>query len=143
MKSEEPTTRLVNSFIDEVGWEECRRYSYSLVGRVYQGITISLLAHTRSLETIGINLSFEWIMQLCVWHRTAIKPYINQVALTVHRLTLVVNEYDVIHIRAMEIYLIIVFFAIITHYEACFLQWILLHDTCCNCLLYLIVEFFY
>ena len=59
-----------------------------------------------------------------------------------HRLTLVINEHNIVYIRTVEVYLVIVLLRVVTRYEALVLHRIALHHTCSNRLLYLCVEFF-
>ena len=96
MKREEPASRLVNTLVDEIGGER-------LV--LVNGITI-----------------FKWVMNLCIGHRTRVEPHINEVCLTLHRLTGSTNKNDIVYIRAVEIYLIIIFLRHISRNETFVLQ---------------------
>ena len=61
MQGEEPTTGLVDTLVDKVA-RECD----TLINQI---------------------LILEWIVDLCVWHRTRIEPHVDQVGLALHGLT--------------------------------------------------------
>ena len=80
-------------------------------------------------------------MLLSIRHGAGIKPHVDQIALTIHRFALVVDEHNIVDIRAVEINLVVVLLRIVTHNEALVLEWVALHHTGSNRLLYLVVEF--
>ena len=82
MQGKEPSTGLVDTLVDEVGGER-----------------LVLVYRLTVLERI-VNLG--------VWHRTGVEPHVNEVALTLHPLSCRRDEEDIVHIRAVEVYLIIV-----------------------------------
>ena len=57
-----------------------------------------------------------------------------------HWLSFIIYEDDIVNVWTVKINLIIVFLAEVTNNEARFFQWILLHDTCSNRLLNLVVK---
>src|SRR5574344_1506284 len=115
MQSEEPSTCLVNTLIDEVGGE-----------------CLTLVYHFLVLKRI---------VNLCVRHRTRVKPYVDEVALALHRFTALAHEHDVVNIRAMEVDLVIVLLRIITGNKSFVFQWIALHHSGSYGLFNLVVEF--
>ena len=115
MQSEEPSTCLVNTLVDEVGGE-----------------CLTLVYHFLILKRI---------VDLCVRHRTRVKPYVDEVALALHWLTALAHEHDVVNIRAMEVDLVIVLLRIITGNESFVFQWVALHHSGSYSLFNLVVEF--
>ena len=116
MQGEEPATRLIHTFIDEVG-----REGISLVD--------------------GIAM-LERIVNLCVRHRTRIEPNVDQVSLALHRLTRLAHQYDIIYIRTVKVYLVIVFLSVVARNESLLFQRIACHDASSHTLLYLCIELF-
>src|SRR5574344_977027 len=114
MQSEEPSTCLVNTLIDEVGGE-----------------CLTLVYHFLILKRI---------VDLCVRHRTRVKPYVAEVALALHRFTALAHEHDVVHIRTLEVDLVIVLLRIITRNESFILQRVALHHSGSYTLFNLVVE---
>ena len=143
MKREEPTTCLVYTFVDEIGRVEGWWNGSSAVRRAYKLLAVFVLRQSCLSQTVLADFAFERIMELCVRHRTAVEPHVDEVVFASHRLSCVVYEYDVVHVRAVEVDAVVVFLTVIAHYEATFLERIALHNACCDCLLYLVVEFFY
>ena len=82
MECEEPTTCLVNTLVDEIGG-------------ISQAFVDSILV-------------LERIVYLCIRHGTGIEPHIDEVGLTVQRLSALTNQYDIIHIRTVHIDLVVV-----------------------------------
>ena len=117
MQGEEPTTRLVNTLGNEVG-----RIDNALVQRF---------------------LILKGIVNLGVGHSTAVKPHVDEVELTLQRLTTLTHEDDVIDIGTVKVYAVVVLLTHVAHDEAFILQWIVSHETCTHALLYFIVEFFH
>ena len=115
VEGEEPTTGLVNTLGDEVGW-----------------------INTAIVEGF---LVFEWIVNLCVWHRTRIKPYINKVKFTSQDMSCLADELDIIHVRTVEVNLLVIIFLHQAGHKTLFLEWVLLHDSSCNSFLDLVIEF--
>ena len=134
MKREEPSSSLVDSFVDKVCWEIGRRYWRSFVIRVYHSLTISFCT--------ACHLSLEWIVQLCIGHRATIKPNIYQVGFTIHWFTCGIDKHDIVHIRAVEVYTVIILLRIISRNESIVFQRIALHHTSLYRALNFIVEFF-
>ena len=117
MQSEEPTTSLVHALVDEVG-REC-------------------------LLLVNELMVLERIVNLSVRHRTRVEPNINQIALTLHRLTRFRNQHDIIYIRTVQINLVVVLLRHIARHKALLLQRVACHYASSHCLLYLVVEFLY
>ena len=117
MQGEEPTTRLVDTLVDKVTGE-----GDSLVNQV---------------------LILKRIVYLSVRHRARIEPNVDEVALTLHGLTALRNEDDMIHIGTMEINLVVVLLRHVARHKAFILQWIRLHESNLNRLLDLVIEFLY
>ena len=82
-------------------------------------------------------------MELCIRHGTAVEPHVDEVVFASHRLSCVVYEYDVVHVRAVEVDAVVVFLTVIAHDETAFLKRIALHNACTDGFFYLVVEFFY
>ena len=57
-----------------------------------------------------------------------------------HWFSFIIYEDDIVNVWTVKINLIIVLLAEVTNNEARFFQWILLHDTCSNRLLNLVVK---
>ena len=60
VQGEEPSTGLIHTLVDEVGWIELRRNSISLVGAVDECIAVCFSA--------TCHLSLEWVVKLGVRH---------------------------------------------------------------------------
>ena len=90
MQGEEPTARLIHAFIDEVGRIGFRRYRRPFIIALYHSLAVGLGA--------AYHFTLKRVMQLSIRHRAAIKPHVNQVALAMHGLTGVVDQYDTIHV---------------------------------------------
>ena len=133
MQSEEPSTCLVNTLVDEVGRIELRRNSISFVSAMDKSIAVSLCATS--------HLTLEWIVKLSIRHRTRIEPNVDKVALTIHWLTFFVYQNDIVDIWTMKVYLIIVLLAVVARNEALILHRIALHNACRNSLLYFCIQF--
>ena len=116
MEGEEPSTRLVDAFSDEVG-----------------GIDDALVEGFTILKRI-VNLS--------VWHGTAVEPDVDEVEFTMQRLSALAHEDDVVDIRTVQINAVVVLLTHIAGHEALGLKGILLHETSSNSFLNLVVEFF-
>ena len=115
MEGEEPTTGLVNTFCDEVG-----RIDTAIVERF---------------------LVFERIVDLCVWHRTRIKPHVDKVEFAGEYMSRLADKLDVIHIRTMEVNLLVIVLLHQSRNKALLLERILCHHTGSNGLLNLVIEF--
>ena len=82
MQGEEPSTGLVHTLVDEVCGER--------------------------LVLIDSVTILERIVNLGIWHRTRVEPHVNEVTLTLHFLTCRRHQEDIVDVRAMEVYLIVV-----------------------------------
>ena len=58
-----------------------------------------------------------------------------------HRLALIVDQHDVVHVRTVQVYLVVVLLRIVSGNESPVLQGIALHHTSLHGLLYLAIEF--
>ena len=96
MKGKEPSTSLVDALIDKVCWE-CQ-----------------LLVNHFTI--------FERIVYLCIRHRTRVEPYVDKVGLSLHRLAAWRYEYYPVHIRTMQIYLVVVSLTHVTRYKSIIFQ---------------------
>ena len=134
MQCEEPATSLVNALVDEVSREELRRDSHAFVVAVNKSLAILLCA--------ARHLTLKRIVELCVRHRTRVEPNVDEVALAVHRLTLVVNEYDIVYIRTVEVYAVVVLLRVVARYEAFVLKRVRRHNTGSHSLLYFSIKLF-
>ena len=114
MKSIEPSACLIDTFCNKV-----RRINQTIVKQF---------------------LILERIMYLSVWHSTRIEPNVDKVEFACHRRTCRRHQFDVIHIRTVKVYLVIVSLAVIAGDKAFILIWVALHDTCSHRLFYLIVQ---
>ena len=116
MERKEPTTGLVHTFCNEV----------------------------RGIVSAVVNdfLVFERIVQLSVRHGTRIEPNINQVKLALHWFSACRHKGNVIHIRTVKVYLIVVFLVINSRFKSHLLVRIGGHEACGNRLFYLVVKFF-
>ena len=116
MECEEPSTGLVNAFGDEV----CRINE----------------------TAVKFLLMFERIVNLCIRHSTRVEPHVDKVCFTFHRQTALRYQDNVIHIRTMQVYLVIILFGVNTGDEAVILIGIGLHKTCCNSFFNFVVQLF-
>ena len=114
MQGKEPATCLVNALIDEIAGE----------GRVL-------------VDEFGI---FERIVYLGIRHGAGVKPNVNQVGLTLHGLTGSTYQHDVVHIRTVQVYLVVVLLRHIARHKAGILQGIRLHEACLHRFLDFIVQ---
>ena len=96
MKGEEPSACLVYSFVYEVG-----RKCSALVNR------------------IGV---FKRIMYLRIRHAAGVEPNVNQVSLALHRFAGLAAKYDIVYIRTVEVYFIVVLLRIVSWHKAIVLQ---------------------
>ena len=117
MQREEPTACLVHTFGDEVG-------------RIY-------------LAAVQQLLVLERVVNLRVWHGAGVEPYVNQVAFASHRLSVLGDKDNVVHIRTVQVNLVVVLLRIDSRLEAFLLVRIGGHQTCSNRFFYFIVEFFH
>ena len=85
----------------------------------------------------------ERIVELSVRHRTRIEPNVYQVRFTLHRFACRRNQDDIVYIRTVQIYLIVIFFRIFSRNEAQFLVRILHHEASLNRFFDFIIQFFY
>ena len=92
MERKEPTTGLVHTFCNEV----------------------------RGIVSAVVNdfLVFERIVQLSVRHGTRIEPNINQVKLALHWFSTCRYQGNVIHIRTVEVNLIVVFLVVYSRFKS-------------------------
>ena len=117
MQCEEPTTCLIDSLVDKVSGE-----SFLLINSI---------------------LIFKWIVNLCIRHRTRIEPNVDQVCFTLHWLTRLADQNNIINVRTVQVYFVVVFLRHISWHKALVFQWIWLHEACSHWFFYFIVEFFY
>ena len=117
MERKKPATCLVNALGDEVG-----------------GIYLMVVQQF---------LVFKRIVNLCIGHGTGVKPYVNQVRLALHRLTVGADQHNLVHIWAVQVYLVIILLRIYAGLEAAFLVGIALHHTGGHSLLHFIVQLFH
>ena len=143
MQGEEPTARLVYTFVDEVGRIVSRRHRDALIGRGDKLSTIFDFALACCFQCFRGKFTLKWIVLLSIRHRARVKPNVNQIALTLHGFAILVDQNDIIYVWAMQVYLIIIFFWIVAWNKAIVFQRIALHDSCSHTLLYLSIEFFY
>ena len=68
MKREEPSSRLVNTLIDEVGGEEGRSHSCALVSAMYQLVAIFVLTQASGLQALSVDLTLKRIVKLRIRH---------------------------------------------------------------------------
>ena len=114
MQREEPTSSLVHTFVDKVTGE----------GNAF----------------VNEILVLKRIVYLGIRHRTRVKPDVNQVALTLHGLTILRHQYDMVNIRTMEVNLVVVLFRHVTRHETVILQRIALHESSLHSLFDFVVE---
>ena len=119
MQGEEPATCLVNTLVDKVGGIELRRDSISLISAVNQRLTVGLSTTS--------HLTLKRIVQLRIRHRTRVEPYVDKIALTVHRFALIVHQHDIIDIGAVQVNLIIVFLRVVAWHKTFIFQRVALH----------------
>ena len=115
MKGIEPATCLVYTFGNEIG-------------RVYRTAVEQLLILKR-------------IVYLSVWHSTRIEPHINEIEFAFHNLACGRHKLYIIDVWAVQVYLVVVFLAVIARNKAFILVWVALHYTGSNRLFYFIVQF--
>ncbi len=115
MEREEPSPRLVNTFVDKVGGER--------------------------LSPVNHLFVLKRIMYLCIWHRTGIKPYVDEIALTLHWFTTVADKYYVVDIRAVQVYAAVIIFRIVTGNESVVLERIAVHYSGCHRFVYFVIKF--
>ena len=116
MKGEEPSASLVNAFGNEI----CRESAAAL----YKFCV------------------FKRIVQLCIRHGTGIEPYINKVGFSTHRFAARRYQDIIIHVGAMQIYFLIVFFAVVARYKSFVAKGVGTHDSRSNRLVYFFIESF-
>ena len=92
MERKEPTTGLVHTFCNEVS-------------RIVSAVVYDFLV-------------FERIVQLSVRHGTRIEPNINQVKLALHWFSTCRYQGNVIHIRTVEVNLIVVFLVVYSRFKS-------------------------
>ncbi len=80
---------------------------------------------------------------LGIGHGAGVEPNVDKVGLALHALAARAHEEDVIHIRAMEVDLVVVRLRHVGRVEALRLKRILRHETGFHRLLYFVVKFFY
>ena len=110
MQGEEPTARLVYTFINEVGRIVSRRHRDALIDRSDELPTIFFLALACCFQSFGRNLTLKRIVLLSIRHGARVKPNINQIALTLHGFARLVDQNDIIYVWTVQIDLIIIFF---------------------------------
>ena len=115
MQGEEPSARLVDTFVDVVG-----------------GIELALVNEFAVLKRI---------VQLGIRHRTGVKPHVYEVALALHGLPAWANQADIVNVWAMQVYEVVIGLAHVARHEAFLLQRILVHHTGLDSLFYFAVEF--
>ena len=69
----------------------------------------------------------ERVMYLRVRHGSRIEPHVDQIFLPVHRLSGGRNQYNVVHVRAVQVDFLVILFRVVSHFEI--LEGILLHDS--------------
>ena len=114
MEGEEPSAGLVNTFGNEI-----RRINLTVVKCLF---------------------ILKGIMNLRIRHRARVKPYVDKVFFALHWLSGSRNKDDVIDIRTMEVYTVIIILIIFSRDKSCFLIRILSHDTGGNSTLYFVVQ---
>ncbi len=82
-------------------------------------------------------------MYLCIRHGTGIKPYVNQVRFALHRLAVFRDKDDIVHVRTVQVYLVVILFGIYARLEALLLVRVRLHQAGSHRFLYFVVELFY
>ena len=142
MERKEPTACLVYPFVDEVGRIESWWNGCSAVCRMYKLLAIFRLRQSCFCQTFLVYLAFERIVELCIRHGTAVEPHVNEVIFTPHRLSCIAYEYDVVHVRAVQVDAVVVFLTVIAHDETAFLKRIALHNACTDGFFNLVVELF-
>ena len=115
MQREEPTARLVNALGDEVG-----------------GIDNALVQRF---------LVLEGIVNLCVRHRAAVEPHVDEVQLALQRLSALAHEDDVIHVGTVQVDTVVVLLAHVARHEALVLERVVGHHARAHALFYFVVEF--
>ena len=115
MQGEEPSASLVHALGDEVG-----RIEFALVNEFFV---------------------LKRVVQLSIGHCSTVKPHVDQVKLALHGFACVAHQCDVVNIRAMNVYLVVVFLAVVTRNEAFLLEWITSHHACCDSFFNLVVKF--
>ena len=95
----EPSASLVHTLCDEVG------------GRAEVG----------TVQTTKTSL--------CVRHGAAVEPHVDKVALALHLVTALADEENLVYIRAVKIYLVVISLRHIFRVEAFFGQWVTAHKT--------------
>ena len=116
MERKEPTASLIHTFGDKVG-----------------GVNLMAIQQFFVLERI---------VDLCIRHGTGIEPYVYQVRFTLHGFAVFGYEDDIIHIRTVQVYLIIIFSIVLTGYETFILIRIGLHESGSYGFLYFIIKLF-
>ena len=96
MQRKEPAARLVDTFGDEVGGIDC--------------------------AVIEFVLMLERIVDLSIGHGTGVEPHVDQVGLALHRLSRWRNKDNVVNIRTVQVYFMIVAVAVIAGHEALVFQ---------------------
>ena len=102
MKREEPATRLVDPFGDEVS-----------------GVDVACVEGLLILERV---------MDLCVRHGAGVEPYVDEVRLALHRAAGRGDEYDVVHVRAMQVDAVVILGRVGLGHEAVVFIGIALHE---------------
>ena len=75
----------------------------------------------------------ERVVHLRVRHGSRVEPNVNQVFLAVHRLSRGGYQYDIIHVRTVQIDLVVILFRVITYLEV--LERAFFHDSRLDCFL--------
>ena len=127
MKREEPSACLVHALVDKVGGEELRRNGVALVCAVDKRLTVGLGA--------ACHLALKRVVELGIRHGARIEPHVDKVALTIHGLALVVDKNNIVDIRTVEVYAVIILLGEIARHKALVLHRVALHHAGSNSLL--------
>ena len=103
MKREEPASRLVDPFSDEVS-----------------GVDLACVEGLLILERV---------MDLRVRHGARVEPYVDEVRLALHRAAGRGDKHDVVHVRAMQVDAVVILGRVGLGHEAVILIGIALHET--------------
>ena len=117
MQSKEPAAGLIHALVDEVGGERL--------------VLVNQVAILERIVNLGIG------------HRAGVEPNVYQVGFALHLLATCGAKEDIIDIRPMQVYLIVVLLTHIARHETFILQRIAFHESSLDCLLYLVIQLFH
>ena len=101
MQREEPAPRLIDALGHEIG---------------------------RVDPTELLSVDFKRIVRLRVRHGSRIEPHVDQIFLPVHGLSGGRNQYNIVHVWAVQVDFLVIFFRVVSHLEI--FEGVLLHDSC-------------